>query len=216
VSILLHCDGSNDSTVFADSSSNAITLTAAGNAKISTAQSRYGGASASFSGTNGDRVTASTASGGFNFESGNFTIQASARFSSVSTNQSIINVWSADSTGAWRLLITGGALYFEWKDSSGTSQTITSGPVLSVNTWYDFTVARSGNTISLYNGPSVPIASGNISGNIRSSSDVLAIGGQNDGAGTYVWVTNGNLEEIRVTKGAALTVTPNTAPFPDA
>lgn len=45
VSLLLHMDGANDSTAFIDSSPALKTVTSHGNAKISTAQSKFGGAS---------------------------------------------------------------------------------------------------------------------------------------------------------------------------
>ena len=56
VSLLLHCDGTNNSTVFTDSSLTPKTVTAIGNAKISTTQSKFGGASAYFDGS-GDVLT---------------------------------------------------------------------------------------------------------------------------------------------------------------
>ena len=46
--LLLHGDGTNGSTIFTDSSSYPKAVTASGNAQISTAQSRFGGASMHF------------------------------------------------------------------------------------------------------------------------------------------------------------------------
>ena len=51
VSLLLPMDGTNGSTTFTDSSLNGLTVTAVGNAQISTTQSKYGGASGYFDGT---------------------------------------------------------------------------------------------------------------------------------------------------------------------
>ncbi|NDD68140.1 MAG: hypothetical protein EBZ29_01750, partial [Synechococcaceae bacterium WB9_4xC_028] len=45
VSLLLNGNGTNGSTAFADSSSYSHTVTPVGNAQISTAQSKFGGAS---------------------------------------------------------------------------------------------------------------------------------------------------------------------------
>lgn len=50
VSLLLHMNGANNSTVFTDQSPNALTVTST-NAVISTAQSKFGGASGYFNGT---------------------------------------------------------------------------------------------------------------------------------------------------------------------
>ena len=52
-SLLLHGDGTNGSTTFKDDSINNHTITAYGNAQISTAQSKFGGSSIYFDG-NGD------------------------------------------------------------------------------------------------------------------------------------------------------------------
>lgn len=49
--LLLHCNGTNGSTTFVDSSASAHTVTSNGGAAISTAQSKFGGASAYFDGT---------------------------------------------------------------------------------------------------------------------------------------------------------------------
>jgi len=53
VSLLLRMNGTNGSTTFTDSSSNALTVTTFGNAQINTAQSKFGGGSGLFDG-NGD------------------------------------------------------------------------------------------------------------------------------------------------------------------
>lgn len=57
VSLLLHGNGTNGSASIIDSSPSPKTVTAVGNAQISTAQSRFGGASIAFDGT-GDYVVA--------------------------------------------------------------------------------------------------------------------------------------------------------------
>jgi hypothetical protein len=49
--LLLHGDGTNGSTTITDSSISPKTVTAVGNAQISTAQSKFGGASIAFNGT---------------------------------------------------------------------------------------------------------------------------------------------------------------------
>ena len=59
VSLLLHCNGVDGSTTFADSSSSPKAVTAYGNAKISAAQSKFGGTSAYFDGV-GDYLEVQT------------------------------------------------------------------------------------------------------------------------------------------------------------
>ena len=73
VSLLLHGDGANGSTTIVDSSPTPKTVTAFGDAQISTAQSKFGGSSLAFDGS-GDYVGIAD-SADFTFGSGNFTIE---------------------------------------------------------------------------------------------------------------------------------------------
>ena len=73
VSLLLHGDGTNGSTTIIDSSSSPKAVTAVGDAQISTAQSKFGGASIAFDGA-GDWLT-TPASNNFAFGIGDFTIE---------------------------------------------------------------------------------------------------------------------------------------------
>lgn len=77
-SLLLHFDGTNGSTSFVDSSPNGLTVTANGDAQISTAQSKWGGASGTFNDTDAYLTldyTAPLAIG----ESSAFTVEAWVR-----------------------------------------------------------------------------------------------------------------------------------------
>lgn len=56
VELLMHCDGTNGSSTFTDSGPDARTITRSGNAQISTANSKFGGASMLLDGT-GDYVS---------------------------------------------------------------------------------------------------------------------------------------------------------------
>jgi len=73
VSLLLHGDGTSGSTTFTDSSSNAVVVTANGNAQIDTAIKKFGTGSIQFDGT-GDYLTTSTNSA-FGYGAGDFTIE---------------------------------------------------------------------------------------------------------------------------------------------
>ena len=72
VSLLLHGDGTNGSTTIVDSSPSPKTVTAVGDAKISTAQSKFGGASIGFDGS-GDSLAAPASIS--HFGTGDFTIE---------------------------------------------------------------------------------------------------------------------------------------------
>jgi hypothetical protein len=70
VSLLLHMDGQNGSTSITDSSTNTFTLTAQGNAQISTTEKKFNTGSALFDGT-GDYIVLEDSSK-FNFNTGSF------------------------------------------------------------------------------------------------------------------------------------------------
>ena len=78
VTLLLHCDGANNSTTITDSSLSQVTVTAQDNAKISTAQSKFGGSSLLLDGT-GDFGLINTQMTNFEY-SGDFTIEGWWRF----------------------------------------------------------------------------------------------------------------------------------------
>ena len=73
VSLLLSGNGINGSTSIIDSSPSPKTVTAFGNAQISTAQSKFGGASIAFDGVSDYLTVASSA--GLTFGTGDFTIE---------------------------------------------------------------------------------------------------------------------------------------------
>jgi hypothetical protein len=87
--LLLHMDGSNGSTTFTDSSSNALTVTANGNAQISTAQSKFGGASAAFDGDGDFLSIASNVA--FAFGAAAFTIECWAYQSATPNGTGLIS-----------------------------------------------------------------------------------------------------------------------------
>jgi hypothetical protein len=88
VSLLLHGDGTNGSTTIVDSSASPKTLTAFGNAQISTAQSKFGGSSIAFDGT-GDYLSISS-SNDLTLGTSDFTLETWARLATVSAQHNQI------------------------------------------------------------------------------------------------------------------------------
>ena len=88
VSLLLYGDGTNGSTAIVDSSSNNHTVTAYDNAQISTAQSKFGGASMYFDGS-GDYL-ASSVSDTLSLGTSDFTIECWAWRSASSPANSVL------------------------------------------------------------------------------------------------------------------------------
>jgi len=213
VSLLLHFDGSNGSTTFTDSSVNANTVTTFGDASLSTARKRFGTASGSFDGS-GDYLTCPTTPGGlFDFGSGDFTVEASIYTTTVSVIQQVAGVWPGDYTASWRFLVVGDSIQFiGWV---GYSVTISSSLCITTNTWLDIAAKKVGSTLTLYcNGTQV--GSGSFSAiNGNASGAVLDIGRQQDGVGGSTWFFNGNIDELRITKGVGRDIAALTGPFPN-
>jgi len=218
VSLLLHMDGSNGSTTFTDSSSNGLTVTANGNAQISTTQSKFGGSSAYFDGT-GDYLTASHASN-FNFGSGDFTAEvwfnvpagAPSGIEPFITTAAGQGVAGTDFQGIWFGLYQG--QYYFIASTNGTSwDVVIAAGTPPTDTWTHFCVVRSGNTFTLYaNG--VSIGTTTSSGTLTNSNNLIAIGGRTRNNQYSI----GYLDDVRVTKGVARYTSNFTVPtsaYPD-
>jgi hypothetical protein len=205
VSLLLHGNGTNGSTTITDSSPTPKTVTAVGNAQISTAQSKFGGASIAFDGS-GDTATVNS-----NLLDGSiWTAEAWIRASSIGTNVRTIfsqyNVASANRT-ILRITTTGAVQIF-----NGAQGNTTSSAVINANQWYHVAFVRSSTaTVTAFlDGTQIAQAT-NFAG---PTSTNTMIGGY-FGFDEEQW--NGWMDEIRVTTIARYTAnfTPPTAPFPD-
>ena len=101
VALLLHCDGSNGSTTFTDSSPTPKTVTAYGNAQISTARSQFGGASALFDGS-GDYLLVGAAADfkHLHDDSTDYTIEGWIYWSGGSSDLTILSTAAATAANA--------------------------------------------------------------------------------------------------------------------
>ena len=212
-SLLLHFEGSNNSTTFTDSSANANTVSVFGNAKLSTSRSRFGAASGIYDGS-GDYLTCPAPPGGlFDFASSDFTLQVSIYTTTVSGIQQIAGVWPSDATSSWRLIIVDDTIEFIWR--SGSIITVSSSSCITANTWLDIAAKRVGSDLLLVcNATQVGIGSiSSIAAN--PAGGLLDIGRQQDGLGGNVWGFNGSMDEMRITKGVGRDIQPLTRPFPN-
>lgn len=202
VSVLLHMNGSDTSTTITDSSSNAITVTAYGNAQISTAQSKFGGSSAYFDG-NGDYLMTASSLTPLNMGTGDFTVEAFIRpTNNVSDYKGLIGISNSDTD---TLYILGGAIV--WYNSGTAAGTI------AINNWYHVAASRQGSSLRVFINGTLVNTSTN-SNNITFGR--LRIG--SNGANNSEWF-HGWMDEVRITKGVAR-YTANfiapSAPFPDS
>ena len=213
VSLLLHMDGSNGSTTFADSSSAARTITVTGNTQISTAQSKFGGASALFDGNN-DFIRA-TASTDLQFP-GDFTIELWTY--PLGTGDYIIGSSGTDpNTQVFRLNEGGsGRLSFFLNGIQVFSATAAG---IAANTWQHLAISRSGSSTRMF-----------VNGTQIGSTNTSWIGTfRMDVVGTFFFNGSrynlppsdfhGYIDDLRITKGVArytANFTPPTEPFPDS
>jgi hypothetical protein len=212
VSLLLHGDGANGSTTIIDSSPSPKTVSVVGDAQISTAQSKFGGASLAFDG-NGDYLSI-TDSNAFEFGSGDYTIELwfymlalppandpYALFGGLSGKNFYFGVGTYYGVGTILISYDG---FTELNQTSGAS--------ITAGAWYHTAHCRSNGTARLFLNGQV-VRSGTF-GSITGTT------GYQVGASSFYnrsrW--NGYIDDLRITKGVAhytANFTPPTAPFPD-
>jgi hypothetical protein len=217
VSLLLHCDGANGSTTFLDSSVPSKVVTAFGNTQISTAQSKFGGASGLFDGA-GDYIQTPDADN-LDFP-GDFTVEMWVRPSNTGPNvQGLIHkrVLNTSGTGTWQLSLTATNVF---AFVNLQTITVTSGGAVPANTWSHVACSRSGATIRLFV-DGVQTASVADTTNFTNTHP-LYLGFDRAAGGTapanFTDFFTGYIDDVRITKGVArytANFTPPTAPFPD-
>jgi len=219
VSLLLHGNGTNGSTTIVDNSRTPKTVTVAGNAQISTAQSAFtGGSSIAFDGT-GDYLTIGR-DPAFNFATGDFTIEAWCRFATA-TDQAILGSIGPTNGGLLiRRLADGtiriGRAIVAW-------DLISSALTWSTSSFYHIAVVKSSGTAYIFrDGVSVGSAANAFSYNLAPDvNTVWAVGAAQFSSGSLSpdAFMNGYIDDLRITKGIARytsNFTPPDAPFPDA
>jgi hypothetical protein len=207
VSLLLHMDGANGSTTFTDSSSNPKTVSRFGDAQISTAQSKFGGASAYFDGT-GDYLSV-PGDNDFAFGTGDFTVEFWLRQDFVGSSNRDIVTFGPN----WEIYTSATGQVFLWNGSTNIINSATG--VISANTWHHVAVTRSSGNVRLF-----------VDGVQRGSTAAGNSTNFTNAQAFYVnfypgnfWRLIGYVDELRLTKGVArytANFTPPTGPFPDA
>lgn len=223
VVLLLHMDGANGSTTFIDNSSNAFTVTPLADAKISTAQSKFGGASAAFDGT-GDALSLAD-SEAWNLGGSSFTIECWLYTTSTAASFGIASQrGTATSNHAWSFLwsVASTAMQFRYT-SGGSTETARSWTwTPAINTWYHVAVSRDSvaNEWRFFvDGTQVGTPQAG-STTIFNAAKPLLIGAVNNNTTTTSpsSVLNGYIDDFRLTKGVArytANFTPPAAAFPD-
>jgi len=214
--VLLHFDGANGSTTFADESGKV--WTAAGNAKISTSRSVFGGASGYFDG-NGDYIS-TPANADFGLGSNNFTFDF--RFNTAAlptaTPYQIYHIYNpSDPNDYFRITMwqSGGSYTFQLQEvinGSNSFSTNLNYESFSNATWYHIAFCRSGSNVYYFvNGVLKTTTACSTTFTYLTSS--LFIGNDSGNGAPYY----GYLDEFRFSNGIARWTsdfTPPTQPYP--
>lgn len=209
VSLLLHGDGTNGSTTIVDNSPSPKTVTAFGDAQISTAQSKFGGASVALDGSGDDLKVSSDAA--FGFGAGDFTVEFFLYYTGgngyvfffINLVSDIANTYIGYG------LNSGSKNPWIWSKANvlATSTAVTN------DTWQHHAVVRSSGVLTIYL-DGLAIGSTTWTPDIGSQRPFCI--GSNSSNAQY---TAGYIDEFRVTKGVARytsNFTPPTAPFPNS
>ena len=230
VSLLLHMDGANNSTNVLDSSPSPSAVTVFSDAVLSTADSKFGGASAYFDGTDGYMITPANAN--VRFGSGEFTIEGWIKRKGSCPNSGIICAtydFASFVNFAVCLGDTGTThqLHAGFYDN-GWNWIIDSVDI-PLDEWVYFAYVRKGNLLSLYKNENL-VNTLSYSGSLPAANMATRIGRGWDGLRFF----NGYIDETRVTKGVGRyetgtganankmvfagtnTLALPTAPFPDS
>ena len=219
VSLLLHGDGTNGSTTFTDSSATPKTVTANGNAQISTAQSMFGGASALFDGA-GDYLSIAYSSA-LSLISGDFAVEAWIYLTTLTAGSQAIfdkDGVSGASYPQYALLITSGgklsAFLGNGNGVSPTGTTYTGTTTVTLNAWHHVALVKTGSTCKGFlDGDQEWSAS---AATMYEGSKALLIGYSAGQPSTAYF--HGYIDDLRITKGVARytgTFTPPAAAFDD-
>lgn len=208
VKVLLHCDGTNNSTTILDSSLNARTVTPYYNSKLSTTQQKFGVSSLYQDGTD-DYVSFNSSD--IDVGANNFTIEfwiyptASStvrRYIGYENGSPVQGIVIRDNNGSLHAYVVVDSTYYHIYTSTAPT----------LNTWQHIALVRVGNVFTLYK-DGVSIGSITQAITIKPSTNSLWYIGF---PGTEYFV--GYMDEIRVTQGIArytAAFTPSTIPFPD-
>lgn len=212
VALLLHLDGANGSTTFTDSSGSPKTVTPSGNAKISTAQSKFGGASLELDGI-GDFLTV-TGLTDWNIRTTPFTIECFARRVPAGNQYFLCGAASAaelttSNAQDFYFGSIGGTLYV----GDGATNIIAVGNLVSDSAFQHVELSFDGTTYRVFF-DGVSVAS---STTLLKNTTIAAV--QIGGRSQENHYHQGWLDEFRLTIGAARhtsAFTPPTSPFLDA
>jgi hypothetical protein len=205
-------------TAIVDESQFARALTAAGNAARTTTQAKYGTASCTFDGT-GDRINFPLSTD-FQFGAGDYTVEAFFRPLVKASNQAIVGIWHNSGVigqAWWQFWVNGSALGMRISSGGATVDYQTTWTP-TLGTWYHVAACRASDGTRIFvdgNAILTTLGAAQTINSTQGAGTNAAIGSVANAFSTYD--LNGQLDEIRVTKGVArytANFTPPAAAFP--
>jgi hypothetical protein len=213
VSLLLNGNGTNGSTTFTDSSSYGHTVTPVGNAQISTAQSKFGGASMAFLGFGSDRATISD-DVALQYGTDNFTIEMWVYITSFGNGFTPIVKWNGiSSSGRLGIYIDSSQISTDTTFFVTLNYTVVQNISNSLNTWYHIALVRSGTSLYIFRNGTLHRQAAISSSQSFTTSGNVTLGSYPNAFSTG----NGYIDDLRITKGVArytANFTPPTAQLP--
>lgn len=214
VVMYLPLDGLNNSVEIGEIKGH--TPTVNGNAKISTAQSKFGGSSLLLDGT-GDYLSFAT-SADWDFAAGDFTIECWVYISANSIpdaggyrSASIASVWTSSSVRGWSFALvgdsttTGTGITFDTWDTAGNATIYRATVSISQGVWHHLALTVASGTRNLFLDGSllsaVPSSAGTGYTQANSFSNPMTIGATLNTS--YPLCLNGYIDDLRITKGVA-------------
>ena len=201
--VLLHMNGSNGSTTFTDESGK--TWNHYGSAQISTAQSKFGGASGLFTASSSDYIHTGDSSD-LNNLTNTFTIDCWVYLATFpNSSHYAIYAYSKDANDATVLRLnkdSGGNVTINYNDYSSDYliQDVTNTVTLNATTWYHIAYVYNNKTPYIFlNGVSQTLAT-STNGNSGTYTGGSSYIGQ-DGSSEFYF--NGYIDEFRISKGIA-------------
>lgn len=195
VKLLMHFNGADADTTFTDSTSSPVTFTAAGDAKLSTANQKYGSASLALDGTT-DEIS-STIPSKLQIGTQDFCIDGWLYLTSLGALRTIIVMGSTSGNHGFMIRINA-SNNLEFLEIGGAGVNM-GPPTIAANTWTHFAISRTSGTIRGFIGGVLCASDYPISSDFcQSTAEPIEIGSY---SGSWNWI--GNIDDLRITVGHA-------------
>lgn len=214
VTLLMHFEGANDSTLFVDSSAQNRAVSVLSSPTVSTLQSKFGSSSGRFLGSGAVYMPDVPE---LRMGSDDFTLECWVNHTSLGGFQGYMAKRNSNAGfGEFALYAAGADVNF-LTSTSGSSWTgvTASGNILVANAWTHIAAVRHGSLMRLFvNGAQVATAA--VSGTLVANTQQLAVGANASNGDQPLF---GYIDDLRITKGLArytAAFTPHGAPHPDS